>query len=219
MTPPFRSRRTPLVLLAITVVATGMIVAGVVTVASNSSPAGGSRAAAPRAYVGSLPAAGLTIPSFALVDDSGVVVRPDAHAGKPLVVMFVDTHCTTSCPIIATNVARGIDLLPPQDQRRVTALAISVDPEHDTPATIRAFLDHNRATGRIRFLNGPLSTMRPLWKAFGILSAADSADVNTHTSAVFVYDRHHVWVDTLSPDQGLTPANVANDLRAALRTR
>ncbi len=219
MTPPPRSRRIPLLLLVIAVVATGLIVAGVVTLAPNRSPAGGSRAAPPRAYIGSLPPAGVTIPPFALVDDSGIVVRPDAHPGKPLVVMFVDTHCTTQCPIIATNVARGIDLLLPQDRRRVAALAISVDPEHDTPATIRTFLDHNRAGGRIRFLNGPLSTMRPLWKAFGVLSAADSADVNTHTSAVFVYDRNHVWVDPLSPEQGLTPANVAHDLRAALRAR
>lgn len=217
MTPPFRSRRTLLVLLAITVVGTSLIVAGVVTVASNRSPAGGSRAAAPRAYVGSLPPAGVMIPPFALADERGIVVRPDAQTGKPLVVMFVDTHCTTSCPIIASNVARGIDLLPPQDRRRVTALAISVDPEHDTPTTIRTFLDHNRAAGRIRFLNGPLAAMRPVWKAFGVLAAADSGDADIHTSAVFVYDRHHVWVDTLSPDQGLTPANVANDLRAALR--
>ena len=48
----------------------------------------------------------------------------------------------------------------------VEALAISVDPPRDTPAEIDAFLQRYRAKGALRYLNGSVAELRPVWKAF-----------------------------------------------------
>lgn len=47
-------------------------------------------------------------------------------------------------------------------------LAISVDPAHDTPSSAKAFVAREQLTGRMRFLLGRFTQLRPLWKQYAI---------------------------------------------------
>ena len=159
------------------------------------------------AFRGSVPPEGLVLPQ-AVADSPGV-------AGKALAVTFLDTQCTEACPIAASQVAEAMRLLG-DDRERVLAVAYSVDPLNDTPESIREFLAKNRATGEIRYVDGSVADLRPLWTEFKILASHGTGNSNMHSAPVRVYDAEGRWRSTLHPGADLTAANLANDLRAAL---
>jgi protein SCO1 len=168
-------------------------------------------------FRGSQPPDGLTLPEFELRDDQGRPVRSADLRGKAIAVTFLDAQCSEACPIIAAQVPQAVKALG-DDRAAVEALAITVDPVGDTPERIDAFLRRYRATGTLRYLHGTVAELRPVWRAFRVASSLDSGDSNLHSAPVRVYDGEGRWRSTLHSGVDLTPANLAQDLREALRT-
>jgi protein SCO1 len=165
-------------------------------------------------FRGSEPPAGLTLPGFSLRDDEGRVVRAAELRGKVLAVTFLDAQCTEACPIIAAQIGQAMRTLG-DGRGEAEALAISVDPLRDTPARIEAFLRRYRAKGTLRYLDGTVAELRPVWKAFAVAASHDTGNSNIHSAPVRVYDGDGRWRSTLHPGVDLTPANLAHDLRLA----
>lgn len=165
-------------------------------------------------FRGSAAPQGFPLPTFALRDDQGRVVRSSDLRGKAVAVTFLDAECTDACPIIAAQVGQAVRALG-TDRSSVEALAFSVDPVRDTPAKINAFLRRYRAKGDLRYLDGSVGELRPLWKSFAVAAAHDTGNANMHSAPVRVYDGEGRWRSTLHPGVDLTPANLVNDLRAA----
>src|SRR5947209_12228306 len=84
-------------------------------------PAAGSQSTAfssvtgppPGPYRGSEPPKGIFVPNFALPDYRGNLVRARALRGRVVLVPFLDTACSTTCPLIAPPAADAFPLLPP----------------------------------------------------------------------------------------------------------
>jgi protein SCO1/2 len=167
---------------------------------------------------GSQPPARIELPRFSLHDQQGRLVSSDALAGKALVVTFLDTKCRESCPIIADQIRQGLARLSPADRANTVALAISVQPEVDTPASVRAFLQRHRVDGALRYLVGSEAQLRPVWNAFQVLPALDTGSSDIHSAPVRIYDRAGVWISTQAAGADLTPANLAHDVGVALKT-
>jgi protein SCO1/2 len=166
-------------------------------------------------FRGSEPPGRFALPPFALQDDEGRVVRAEELRGKALAVTFLDTRCTEACPVIAAQLGQAIRALD-DDRSDVEAVAISVDPVGDTPARIDAFIRRYRAKGTLRYLDGTVADLRPVWKGFAVAAAYDTGNPNMHSAPVRVYDRKGRWRSTLHPGVDLTPPNVVHDLRVAL---
>ena len=108
-------------------------------------------------------------PDFDLRDEQGKPVSMRALRGQPVVVTFLYSHCQDTCPITAQTIRGALDDL----GHDVPALAISVDPPNDTPASARKFLAEQRANGRIRFVLGSRAQLRPIWKGYGVTPQRD----------------------------------------------
>jgi protein SCO1/2 len=167
-------------------------------------------------FRGSEPPSGIALPAFELRDDQGRKVRSAELRGKAVAVTFLDTECTEACPIIAAQIAQAVEALGPQ-RGSVEALAITVDPVGDTKRRIDAFLARYRATGALRYLDGTVAELRPVWRAFQVASSLDSGDSNLHSAPVRVYDREGRWRSTLHAGADLTAAALAHDLRQVLK--
>ena len=139
-----------------------------------------------------------------------------ALRGKIVLVTFLDSKCTESCPIIAAVIAIAMHRLSPPERRQVEALAITVQPHVDTPASVRRFLGARHALGALDFLIGSVHQLRPVWKAYGILPAVDTGSADIHSADVRVFNREGVWVSTMHVPVDLTPANLVHDVRLAL---
>lgn len=174
-----------------------------------------ARGGAETDFRGTEPPEGLMLPAFELRDDQGRQVRSADLRGKALAVTFLDTECTEACPIIAAQMSQAIKALG-SDRGGVEALAITVDPVGDTPERIENFLASYRATGTLRYLDGTVAELRPIWRGFMVASSLDSGNSNLHSAPVRVYDGQGRWRSTLHAGVDLTPASLAHDLREAL---
>jgi len=169
-------------------------------------------------YRGSVVPGNIRLPAFTLREWNGNRVTSRALRGKVVLVTFLETKCTEACPIIADQIDLGLQRLSASERSRVYALAISTRPADDTPANVREFLRVHRVLRELHYVVGTEARLRPVWRSFYILSALDSGDADTHSAPVRIFNRRGRWVSTLHPQVDLTPANLAHDVRVALRT-
>lgn len=167
-------------------------------------------------YRGSKPQEGIRLEPFALRSYRGGRVSSASLAGKVVALTFLESKCKEACPIIAGQVARGVDRLTAAERRQVGVVAISTHPDDDTAENVRRFLAKQRAIGRLDYLIGSEAELRQVWRRYHVLSALDSGDADTHSASVHIYDRNGVWVSSLHPGIDLTPENFVHDVRRAL---
>ncbi|MGH3057116.1 MAG: SCO family protein [Gaiellaceae bacterium] len=167
-------------------------------------------------YRGSQPPTQIELPDFTLPDYTGESVSSHELEGKVVLLTFLDSQCTEACPIIASQIARTLERLGPEEQAQVVAIAISTDPGEDTPEAVASFLEKNRAVGKLRYLVAPIKRLRPLWERFQIAASVDTGIDTLHSAPVRIYDRDGVWVTTLHAGADLTMENLAHDIRLAL---
>lgn len=201
-----RRRLATAVVAGIVMVALGAIAGVLIASRGESDPA---------SYRGSPPPPGIVLPSLDLRDYTGARVRSRALKGKVVLVTFLETKCKEACPIIASQIGKGLELLGPGERRSVVAIAISVHPGDDTPASVRQFLRKHQVEGDLRYLIGSEGELRPIWNDFQILPALDTGDADTHSASVRIFNRDGEWVSTLHAGVDLTPENLAHDLVAA----
>jgi len=80
------------------------------------------------------------IPAVRLVRDDGKVVSlpEEMNDGRPVVLNFIFTTCSSFCPLMSQTFAQ-FDSQLGADRGRVHLMSISVDPEEDTPARLREY--------------------------------------------------------------------------------
>jgi cytochrome oxidase Cu insertion factor (SCO1/SenC/PrrC family) len=167
-------------------------------------------------YRGSEPPGRHELPRFSLRNHDGRRLASSELRGRIVVLTFLDSQCTDTCPILASQIGRTIGRLTAAERGDVVAVAISTDPREDTPASVRAFLEKQRALGKLLYLSGPEPVLRPLWERFRILSSLESGEDTLHSAPVRIYDREGLWVATLHAGADLSEDNLLHDIRAAL---
>jgi protein SCO1/2 len=194
--------RLALLVLAVSVVAATAIV---VLLARDS---GGEPSVTASGFAGAL-RPHIPFQDFALRDQDGRRATLSGYRGQVVVLAFMYSHCRDVCPIEAQQIRGALDDL----GRDVPALAISVDPAHDTPASAKAFLARTRTTGRLRFLMGARATLARVWRHYGVRPQGEGFD---HTASVVLLDgagRQRIGF----PVEHLTPEGLAHDIRALQR--
>lgn len=84
--------------------------------------------------------ANYTVPDVMLVRSDGLPVRLSEELSdeRAVVLSFIYTSCTTVCPLTSATLSELQDKLGP-DRELVHLVSISIDPEFDTPARLRAY--------------------------------------------------------------------------------
>jgi protein SCO1/2 len=159
----------------------------------------------PLRFEGGTMPAGVRAPDFTLTDERGRRVSMRQFRGRPVAVTFLYSHCEDTCPAQAQQVKGALDLL----ERPVPALAISVDPPHDTRASAQAFLDKYDLAGRLRWVLGTRDQLTPLWRGFAIQEQLPDEE---HQSRIVLVDRDGFQRVGFPGDQ-VTPERLAHDLR------
>jgi protein SCO1 len=134
-------------------------------------------------------AVGDAVPDFTLTDQAGRTVRLSQFRGEPVAVPFAYTRCpdATACPMTMTKFAKLNAALAKEKDGRL--LAVTVDPETDTPAVLA---DYARRIGadpdRWRFLTGDPRALARVAESFGVLYYPEHGKI-VHSQAVAVVDR------------------------------
>ncbi len=118
------------------------------------------------------------VPDVKLVRDDGksVSLPDELNDGRPVVLSFIFTTCTSICPLITQTLARLQDALG-ADRDRVHIVSISIDPEEDTPEVLTAYAKRYHAGPEWRHYTGTMQAIISTAKAFG----AYRGDKMSHT--------------------------------------
>jgi len=198
---PFR-----VVLPVVALVLAGVFVAVALQLRSRdggSSPAAGVPANVPSA-LGNLmqlgPAPGDRAPGFTLTDQYGHTVSLAGFRGRPVVLEFMDPHCTDICPIVSqefVDAARDLG----GAARHVVFLAVNVNRYHLGVSDVAAF-SSGHGLDEIptwHFVTGSYRSLRSVWHAYGIYVSAPGPNADVHHSSVVFFigpdgrERYLAW--------------------------
>lgn len=109
------------------------------------------------------------IPAVRLVRDDGKAVSfPDElNDGRPVVLNFIFTTCSSFCPLMSQTFAQ-FDRELGADRERVHLMSISVDPEEDTPARLREYARKFHAGPEWQHYTGTVEASLAAQRAFNV---------------------------------------------------
>ena len=108
-------------------------------------------------------------PNLPVVNQDGKTLHfyDDLIKGRIVVVSFIFTTCADLCPIETARLAEVKEMLGDVVGRDISFLSITVDPEHDTPDTLKAFADAYDAGPGWNFVTGKPEDIKAILAKFG----------------------------------------------------
>jgi protein SCO1 len=153
-------------------------------------------------------------PDFTLVDGaSGATVSLSSLRGSVVALAFLYTRCPDVCPLTAAQF-RAAQRQLGADAARVRFVAVSVDPDGDTPAAVREFSLAHDLTDNWHYLIGPRAALQSVWSSYGV-GAFDQGMNVAHNDAIYVIDANGRERELIHSDVAL--ADLVADLRVVLK--
>jgi protein SCO1/2 len=153
-------------------------------------------------------------PTFTLTDQTGATVTLDSLKGRPTVFTFFDSVCPhTDCSLMAQYINFTAQDMGAETDR-VNWVALSLNPWHDTPQTVDAFISNQQLKPHLSYLMGSVNQLQPLWDAFHMQSIEQSNGIVIHTTGVYLLDsqaRELVFLD-----EGFDPHVLSGDVHQVL---
>jgi protein SCO1/2 len=96
-----------------------------------------------------------SVPNVTLLNQDGKKVnfRDLVDSGKPVIINFIFTTCTTICPVLSASFA-NLNRELGADADKVQLISLSIDPENDRPEQMKKYLSRFRAGKGWDFLTG-----------------------------------------------------------------
>lgn len=108
------------------------------------------------------------VPNVTLLNQDGkrVNLKTLIDSGKPVVVNFIFTTCTTICPVLSAGFSSIQRELGDQAADRVQLISITIDPEHDRPEQLKEYGSRFDAGKGWDFLTGTREDIGKVLTAF-----------------------------------------------------
>lgn len=106
-------------------------------------------------------------PPFKLIDQDGKVVEIGKPTGRTAIITFLYTSCTTTCPAYINKISLAMTRLDPVRREEVDVLAVTVDPDRDTPERLKAFTAN--LPSYWHFLTETRGRLKDVWDNYDIL--------------------------------------------------
>jgi protein SCO1/2 len=169
-----------------------------------------------------VPAPGDVVPDFKLRNQDGRAIHLDQFRGKALLVTFIYTRCPLPnfCPLVTHNFAIIDHQLAanPALYAKTHLLCVSFDPEHDTPARLRAYgaqyigSDAKNAFSHWDFAVPSKTELLEMAKYFDVGVTPSPDGTITHTLSTTLIDAHGK-VAQFYPSNEWTPEQVVADVK------
>ena len=129
---------------------------------------------------------GVKAPGFTLVDQFGRTVSLSQFRGKVVVMAFVDSACTTVCPLTTESMKLALGMLGPASAR-VQLLGVNANPQHLSIADVAAYSSAHGLSRNWLFLTGTQPAVASVWHDYGIYVKIVKGALD-HTPALYVID-------------------------------
>ena len=127
---------------------------------------------------------GIPAPGFTLTDQHGQPVSLRQFRGRAVVLAFVDSRCTTVCPLTTVAMTEAVRMLGPAG-RRVQLLGIDANPDATAVADVRAYSVAHQMPSSWHFLTGSRRQLAAVWHAYRVYVAASHGNID-HEPAIYL---------------------------------
>ena len=170
--------------------AAAALVAATLGAVAGCGPQGGAGSAASPSPTPSFALAGTALnrsaPDFTLTDQKGEAVSLRQFRGKAVILAFVDSQCTTICPLTTQSMVDAVKLLGSAGSQ-VQLLGIDANPQAIRRSDVLGYSEAHGLTDSWHFLTGSLPQLEAVWKAYGIYVQIVQGAID-HTPAMYVID-------------------------------
>ncbi len=129
-------------------------------------------------------------PSFRLIDQHNRAFRLEDLKGKVAFVTFLYTSCTTVCPVIMMKFLDVQKAIGDRAGKDLCFIAITVDPERDTPQALRRFAAKWKVgSPGWTFLTGRPEEIAQAAKSYGVSYRKLPDGEIEHSAVTFLVDR------------------------------
>ncbi len=113
--------------------------------------------------------ANYTVPDVTLVRSDGTRVKlaQELSDGRPVLLDFIYTSCTTICPVLTQTFAEVQKRLG-KDAAKVKMVSVSVDPEQDTPSRLTEYAGKYGAGAQWSFYTGSVEASVAVQRSFDV---------------------------------------------------
>jgi len=135
----------------------------------------------------------LPIDDFSLTDQGGRTFQFKTLRGKVAVVAFAYTTCPDVCPLITAALRQVQTHLSNEERKSSHLLTVTTDPEIDSPKVLAAYAKRYGAElNGWSFLTGEPSTLKSVWKNFGVGVKRQARGLIDHTPLTAIVDRRGI---------------------------
>jgi protein SCO1 len=127
-------------------------------------------------------------PNVPLTTQDGTTVHfyDDLLKNKIVVIDLIYTHCQDSCPLETARLAQVQRMLGDRVGKDIYFYSISIDPERDTPAELKAYAEKFHVGPGWLFLTGKQADIELISKKLGLYTDPDPADRDGHSPSVLL---------------------------------
>jgi len=152
---------------------------------------------------------------FRLVDKNDKPFTDASLKGKWQLVFFGYTHCPDVCPTTLNDLSLALDQLGDK-KSQVGIVFISVDPERDTPAVLKSYIES--FGGPVEALTGSPDAVAQAAKDYKVYYAkharSDGGYDMDHSALIYIMDPQGRFTATFTPDD--QPEKMAERLKKLL---
>ena len=152
-------------------------------------------------------------PDFTLTDQTGQKVSLADQRGKLVLLTFLYTNCPDVCPLITQNLNQALQMLG-TERDDVRVLAVSVDPEGDTPKSVDEYAKAHHLLPEFHYLIGSRDELTRVWKAYDVAAVASDPELVDHTAYTMLVDQS--GEGRVIYDSQVKAKDVVHDVRALL---
>ncbi len=137
-------------------------------------------------YAGAVATPPKPAPPLTLTDSTGKPFDIAEHKGKVVMLTWLYVNCPDICPLIVSNLKVARSKLGDKAEDLVI-VAVSTDPERDTPKAVNKFLAARDAQDDMQYLVGDKAELGRTWKNWGIVAepAASNPELIEHSSPIY----------------------------------
>ena len=127
-------------------------------------------------------------PNVPLTTQDGTTVHfyDDLLKGKAVAINLIYTHCHEACPLETARLAQVQRLLGDQVGKEIFFYSISIDPEHDTPAALKAYAEKFGVGPGWQFLTGKKEDIALIGEKLGLTSPNDASSRDGHMPSLMI---------------------------------
>jgi cytochrome oxidase Cu insertion factor (SCO1/SenC/PrrC family) len=138
--------------------------------------------------VGGFPMPGDPAPGFTLVDQFGHPVTLASLRGREVVLAFIDSRCTSLCPLTAEIMYDAKTRLGAAAASQVALVAINANPAATSIAVVQAWSINHGMLHQWLFLTGTAQQLQSIYHAYEVYDQVGPNGQGVHDPATFIID-------------------------------